>query len=502
MQRISVNSLLILIIALALTISASAKLTAPRAGKSVRGATPPNEVNIVINPNVTVSNLNSAPVGLVLNQMVDGVLPLNSLEKAVRMSGAKRLRFPEGETADNYYFTDPSTLTAPNPATHQMAYGAWWPANTTIADASGHFNHGLDFDQFMSVIKATGAIPNVVLCYPCVDKVMALKMAKAWVKYSKDKGYDVLDWEIGNETDLYYPNLTDLYPITVSEYAKDVIEWSAVLKAIDPRVKIGANGYTTAWFRSLLTYKHPTLETYGAQAIDFLVVHDYPMYHLSFSAYKNNQNRELGSAVQTAVDALNTAASTVDVSKIRIAVTEYNAMNFTSKDPNNLALALMIIDQISDILKWSQVGYVELWNSRYTDNFTATSPQASDAFTPTNQLHASGLALSVLSHFLKDRVVGISGGTSSLSAFGSVANATGEIDLILINRSNFIQAVAFIVKGSTGPISSIRYSFRGTGPTDFSPVFNAEGTAIHSNSPTLRFSVPATSIVILKLLAG
>jgi hypothetical protein len=236
----------------------------------------------------------------------------------------------------------------------------------------------------------------------------------------------------------------------VSEYAKDVIEWSAALKAIDPRVKIGANGYTSAWFRSLLTYKHPTLGTNGAQAIDFLVVHDYPMYHSSFTMYANNQNRKLGSSIRMAVKALNSAAPEVDVSKIRIAVTECSAMNFTSDDPNNFGLALMIIDQISEILKWPQVEYAELWNSRYID-FTATSPLASDAFTQTNQLQASGLALFVLSQFLKDRSVSVSGETASLRAFASVSNATGEIDSILINRSKFIRASCLQCEGQHRP---------------------------------------------------
>jgi hypothetical protein len=122
MRRISVDSLLALVIALALTISASAQLAVLHIEKSLRAATRPPQVNIVIHPDTTVSNLNPAPVGLVLNQMEDGVLPLGSLEKAVQMSGAKRLRFPEGETADNYYFADPSTLTAPYPATHRVAH--------------------------------------------------------------------------------------------------------------------------------------------------------------------------------------------------------------------------------------------------------------------------------------------------------------------------------------------------------------------------------------------
>jgi hypothetical protein len=210
------------------------------------------------------------------------------------------------------------------------------------------------------------------------------------------------------------------------------------------------------------------------------------------------KNRELGSAVRMAVNALKVAASEVDVSKISIAVTECNAMNFTSNDPNNLGLALMLVDQILEILKWPQVDYAELWNSRYIDNFATTSPQASDAFTPTNQFHASGLALFLLSQFIKDRVVGVSGATTSLRAFASVANATGEIDLILINYSSFTRAVAFSVKGSTGPISSFPYSLTGTGPTEFSPVFNPHGTTITSNSSTLRFTVPVTSIIILK----
>jgi alpha-N-arabinofuranosidase len=457
-------------------------------------------INIAVNPNATIAHLNSAPVGLVLNEVMDGLLPLNTLENAVRLSGAKRLRFPEGEGADNYYWTDPSTLAAPNPATHRLANTAWWPVNTEWVDANGHYLHGLNFDQFMTVVKATGSIPNVILCYPCTDKSMALEMAKAWVKYSKDKGYDVLDWEIGNETDHYNPNFSDLYPMTVTEYAKDVIEWSAALKSIDPRIRIGANGMSGGWLRSLLTYQHPTLGAYGAQAIDFLVVHSYPMYHSNFLQYQNNHNifgREVSSAVNYALKDL---PSTINVSHVRVAVTEFGALTYIGQQRNNLGLAIMTTELALALLSQPRVDYAELWNSRYINNFAAATPEESDAFSPTNQLHPSGLALSILSRFLKNRLVNVTGATTSLRAYASVSNATGEIDLFLINRSNSAQAIKIRVNGRTNPLSSTRYSLTGAAWTGFHPAFNSKG-ALNSKSSTLSLTVPATSVTVLAVPA-
>jgi hypothetical protein len=431
---------------------------------------------------------------------VDGTLSLASLTAAVNSSGAKHLRFPEGESSDNYYFTDPTTLNNPNPATHRVANTAWWPAGTSIADSSGHFKKGLNFDQFMSVVKATGAVPNIVLCYPCGNKATALEMAKAWVRYAMAKGYNVPYWEIGNETYYYNPNYTDDHVVTAAEYANDVIEWATALKAINPNIKIGANGLETDWFTALLTYKHPTLGKYGSQVIDFLSVHSYEIYGSTFANYQVNKNSwgnvDFAANIQKGVNAIAAAATYPGAANIRVQVTECSSMNFGSTDLNNQGSAVMTVDMLTEMLKRPQLDYAELWASHWISTWSTNSPQGSDTFSSSNGLNASGRALAALTSYLGDEVVPVSGATSTLRSFASVSSSTGALNVVLINRSSSAQSVALQVAGRSTALSAVARGMAGS-PSSTTTSFNSTGTPLSSNTSTLSFSVPATSFLIL-----
>ncbi|KYG66447.1 hypothetical protein AZI86_05215 [Bdellovibrio bacteriovorus] len=461
------------------------------------------QINVSVNSNTTITEINANPVGMVLNQMNDGTLSQSSLTTAVQSTGSKRLRFPEGETADNYYFTDPAYISAPRPSTHRVANTSWYPANSSLANSAGVYSKGLNFDQFMAVANAAKAIPNVVLCYPCTDKAKALEMAKAWVKYAKDKGYKVGQWEIGNETYIFNSNYTDVYQMSVSEYAKDVIEWSQALKAIDPSIKLGANGETTEWFYSLLTYKHPTLNIYAAQALDFLVVHSYQQYGSNFANYQANKNSwgtlDYGASIKSVENALSRAQSVVNTSHLRLSMTETSSMNFSSNDPNNLGSALMTVEILLEALKYSRLDYVELWASRWINNFSAKTPQASDTFSSTNKLNASGTALALVSKFVGNRAVYNSGSTTTLRVFSQLDSATNMVNVILVNRASSAQTVALNIQGKTSAFSGTLYKLTGKS-TDTAPALSSSSN-VSSSSATLSISVPATSVYVIQTSA-
>lgn len=461
------------------------------------------QINISVSPNSTLADINANPVGMVLNQMNDGTLSQSSLTTAVQSTGSKRLRFPEGETADNYYFTDPAYISAPRPSTHRVANTTWYPANSSLANSAGVYNKGLNFDQFMAVANAAKAIPNVVLCYPCTDKVKALEMAKAWVKYAKDKGYKVGQWEIGNETYIFNSNYTDVYQMTVSEYAKDVIEWSQALKAIDPTIKLGANGETTEWYYALLTYKHPTLNIYAAQALDFLVVHSYQQYGSNFANYQANKNSwgtlDYAASIKSAENALSRAQSVVNTSHLRLSMTETSSMNFSSNDPNNLGSALMTVEILLEALKNPRLDYVEIWASRWINNFSAKTPQASDTFSSTNKLNASGTALSLVSRFVGNRAVFNSGSTTTLRVFSQVDSATNMVNTIIVNRASSAQNVVLSVQGKTSAFSGTLYKLTGKS-TDTAPAISSSSN-VSSSSASLSISIPATSVYVIQTSA-
>ena len=61
------------------------------------------------------------------------------------------------------------------------------------------------------------------------------KESAAWVRYAKDKGYQVKHWELGNE--YYLPHYLNKYP-TVEAYTTEAKRHAAAMKAINPDIKV------------------------------------------------------------------------------------------------------------------------------------------------------------------------------------------------------------------------------------------------------------------------
>nr|AXS01396.1 hypothetical protein [uncultured bacterium] len=452
---------------------------------------------VAVDPDSTVAALDAAPLGLALNEAMDGHLPLETLIAAVKASGVKRLRFPEGEGADGYCWTAPGTFADPDPKTHRSMFPEWHAGWVPGMDAEGRYGMGLDFDRFIAVCEAAGCAPTVVLCYPGRDKAESLELAKAWVKYAKDRNCGVVDWEIGNETWLFNQEFTDLHPVTAAEYAKDAAAWSAALKAIDPGIRIGVNGRSGDWFRTLVEYRPAAPDAGGAPAFDFLVAHPYPMHGKPFAHYRDHPAMDLAPDVSAALAALDRAGESAGGARLRVAATEFGAMNYLKgNDPNNLGVAVATAEMALSILSRPRVDYAMLWNSRYHTNFTDAQPVAFDAFSKTNGLNPTGLALSVVCRFLngKVRLVKAVSGKGTLRAFAA-ADGDGIVDILLVNRADAPETVEISVTGavSAGPPRFHKHVFTGAGPSDFNPVFRPDGVSGAESA-----AVPPTSIVLLE----
>lgn len=189
-----------------------------------------------------------------------GDAKVTSLMKA---AGVRQLRYPGGSGADDYHWK-----------THTSGDGKGWiPSNT-------------DFDHFMATAKKVGAQPILTANYGSGTA----KEAADWVKYANvDKGYGVKYWEIGNEVygNGHYgdgkgwetDNHADKSP---KEYGKNLVAYSKAMKAVDPKVKIGAvlttpgfwpdkekaPGDTADWNNTVLSI--------AGRSIDFVIVHWYP----------------------------------------------------------------------------------------------------------------------------------------------------------------------------------------------------------------------------------
>ncbi|MGW7329101.1 LPXTG cell wall anchor domain-containing protein [Streptomyces sp. NPDC054840] len=237
-----------------LAASAGVGALAPSAGAA-------STVGISVDAGTSLGTVPSSGVGLNTGVGDDrmGDAKVTSLMKA---AGVRQLRFPGGSGADDYHWK-----------THTMGNGGWIVPNT-------------DFDRFMATAKKVGAEPILTANYGSGTP----QEAADWVKYANvDKGYGVKYWEIGNEVygNGHYGNgkgwETDTHADkSPKEYGKNLVAYSKAMKAVDPKVKIGAVLTTPGFWPD--AEKAPgdsadwnnTVLSIAGSSIDFVIVHWYP----------------------------------------------------------------------------------------------------------------------------------------------------------------------------------------------------------------------------------
>ncbi|SDK95171.1 cellulose binding domain-containing protein [Nonomuraea jiangxiensis] len=198
--------------------------------------------------------------GIATNHAIwDTNLGTDETADRLKDAGVKLLRYPGGSYSDIYHWAD---HTAP---------GGYVAPNT-------------DFDTFMRGVRRTGAQAMVTANYG----TGTAEEAAAWVRYANvTKRYGVKYWEIGNEN---YGNghygtaweADDHADKSPAEYARHVVAYADAMKAVDPKIKIGAVLTTSAnWPDGLVgagdagTWNKVVLSAAG-QKIDFVIVHWYP----------------------------------------------------------------------------------------------------------------------------------------------------------------------------------------------------------------------------------
>ena len=138
------------------------------------------------------------------------------------------MRFPGGEVADNYDWRT-NTLNNPNR----------WPTSKKDSDSMDR----MDFNEFMQLQKKLGSEPIIVVNlengFVTGNLEEAADIAAEWVRYANvEMGYDIKYWEVGNES--YH--MPTRYPLSAKEYARAFNLFAKKMKAVDPSIKLGANG--------------------------------------------------------------------------------------------------------------------------------------------------------------------------------------------------------------------------------------------------------------------
>jgi alpha-N-arabinofuranosidase len=465
---------------------------------------------ITVDATSVVTDVSRKPIGINLNFLLDNdanrTNAIQGLAQALKQAGVKYLRYPGGEKSDAYLWSVPP-YTVPVPTLARWASGDYpqnqeWPSyDRNLVQPDGHtFKIApLDFDEFMAVCRETGCVPTIVVCYDSMYKpaqtggvaptrAQLLETAREWVRYANiTKGYNVKYWEIGNES--YLPQYNG--SATSSNYARDLIDFSQVMKAVDPTILIGANGDSDSWWRTIL----PT----ASSAIDFLAVHNYPSSTWDSYTYYQNNNVNLMAIVQTAQSAINAYAPAADRDRLAIAATEINSAAWSGTWPhvNDLGHALVLFDEFGAHLLNPKVAFTQLWNTRWSGNDTATTPVLWDALDKHNELQATGRATAIWGQFLKEKLVA-SAGTAKVRAYSTLSPSSGKLSVFLINKDTLARTTSVTINGDGASFSGDTWVFSGQGATDLYPTWTNPGQGWTAGN-LISVTLAPVSITVLDL---
>ncbi|MFI5708775.1 LPXTG cell wall anchor domain-containing protein [Kribbella sp. NPDC051620] len=409
-----------------LAASAGVGTLAPSAGAATT-------VGISVDAGTSLGTVPSSGTGLNTGFGDDhmGTAKVSSLMKA---AGVRQLRYPGGSGADEYHWK-----------THSSGDGTGWiPSNT-------------DFDHFMATAKRVGAQPIITANYGSGTP----QEAADWVKYANvDKGFGVKYWEIGNEV---YGNghygdgkgwETDTHADkSPTAYANNLIAYAKAMKAVDPKVKIGAVLTTPGGWPDKekapgdsADWNHTVLSI-AAKSIDFVIVHWYPG-GTTTADLLNTPSRIAG--VRSELRSLISTYAGSRAASVEIAVTETDAVG--SPALTSQAAALFAPDTY---MTWFEQGatHVDWWNLHNGSGEAPTTVNGETDYRDGGVLSAGTCAggkcepprdtpfptywgIRSLTALAKpgDTMVKSSSGNSSV-AVHAVRSSTGGLNVMLINKS-------------------------------------------------------------------
>lgn len=450
-------------------------------------------------------------LGVNLNYLTDGEMLVpprgQTLADGLRDLGVRNLRYPGGNKSDSFLWsTPPYTAIAPNLAVR----GDWdWPAMDERFWNRKTRRFAIDIldpDEAIALNAQLNTDLVVVVPYdeayaspdetsgryetgPSVEQLV--RNAANWARYYRARGQLPRYWEIGNETFFHKG-------ITVEQYAKDFVRFARALHAVDPRIRVGANGPGSTeqlgngdihansnkkWW--------PTLLREASGNIDYLSLHSYPCYEWkSYAAYEQKIPDVLTQLadVRQAVDLY---AGSEDRKRIELLVTEANSADWSEKDNwphhGNIGHALVLFDMLAQYLQCEDVRFVQVWNTRWIHY--KEEDQLWDALADDNTIGAIGQAIAMWkragTHWLETTDV------SGIRCFPTWNPKTGRIGVFLVNRTS--SPIELSISGEAIGRRVKVTSWKGDAPDDEEPRFSRETAA-----DPMQLTVPAAGLLFVR----
>ncbi|WP_157976117.1 hypothetical protein [Lewinella sp. IMCC34191] len=478
----------------------------------------PGQFEVHVDASALARSWDVSPLGLNLNTLTDGddnrVAGARPLSEAIAETGVTYLRFPGGEKSDVYEWAAPPY---DDPATSGLLRKGDtldWPFTDTRfwnKELDSWANDNYNFDDFMADCLATGAEPVISVAFDgmykpptelstaTLTKEQALEMAVEWVRYANvTHDYGIKYWMLGNETwkDETYAGVRPAWDV----YGRDVAEFAAAMREVDPTILIGINGDNTNDLYTVLQE--------CADVVDFIDVHTYPAFFYPPFAYYQDYTDYRDDLIDP-IHMVNTAQAAIDRlsdkqlrDKLFVTVMETSATTFFVDDVvtpwltgNHLGLSLANFDVMAQLLEDDRVKIAQYWNSRWI-NPDAGISHTYDLFTGTNELNASGQAVALLANEVLDGMLATeSDGRVRTFATGS---ADGELlTIFLLNKATEASPTTLTVDGFVDLAVGSQSVFSGPSVSGVKTTYRDEETVILENN-TILLDLPATSLTVLR----
>lgn len=468
-------------------------------------APPPGLVNVIVQPDQKIRSVDRRMFGL--NAAVwDGTYESPTTLQLLRELNNQALRFPGGSMSDVYH----------------------WQTNMSEGQT---FQWATSFDDFAAHAAATNAQVYITANYGTGTP----QEAAEWVRYSNIvKGYKFWYWEVGNENYGTWEADNNNRPNDPVTYANRFREYWQQMKAVDPRIKIGAvvalgedsfanyqdqqvtNPRTGQVHRGWTPIMLDTLRQLG-------ITPDYVIYH----RYEQGPGGEsdlflLNSASTWADDAAQLRQMVNDYlgtkgHRVELACTEHNSVfSNPGKQSTSLVNGLFYADALGNLLKteFNAMMWWDLRNGQESGNNNSPSlygwrrygdygiVSGADPASPADR-YPTFYVNKLLKYFARggERVVQASSDYRSLGVYAT-RGTDQSLRLLVINKHpSAVVNAAFSIPGLTNGETARVYSYgipqdeaarTGTGSAD------VQQSSLTLTGSTLTFSPEPYSVHVIQ----
>lgn len=459
-----------------------------------------NMLRVQVFPDSVLTDVSHHPVGINVDYFMDDdnyLKPERRTAEALKAMGVKYLRYPGGNKSDLYLFSVPPYEKS-QPTLARTGEGAVG-YDRVVRDNREYKFDVLDFDEFIAICREIGAEPVITVAadeymvnYPknctITNRDSLIKNAVEWVKYSNiKKGYNVKYWMIGNEC--WHNNNENSTP---EIYARDVVDFSKAMKAVDPSILIIPNGNSVDFFKRVLAI--------AGNDIDLICLSNYPTYdyRAGYATYRDTLQNLLG-PVDRALTAMEEMTRESGMKKFKMIVSEYGPFDWAYKWPfiNDMGHNLCNFEMTGEQLQTPEIEFSCFWNTRWIENDSVEN-SVHDALDKDGNFNAIGYGLMIWGRYLGHSMVRTTS-TLHIRTFASYSPAEKILYVYLLNKAE--APISINLQISDHSVNGVESygQLTGQGSGDVDPVWNDNVTIAKKDLDDLLLPPVSISVIKIKL---